>query len=111
VISISEKCSEPCADLTRLEQQLIDLQKQNGEDHKELRDRLNKVELTNAIQNERYDTILDKLDTLTHRHDNLCGKLEALESKPAKRWDGIVDKAIWAVLAAVIAFLLGRVGL
>ena len=41
----------------------------------------------------------------------LESKVDVLESKPAKRWDGIVDKAIWAVLAAVIAFILGRVGL
>lgn len=34
-----------------------------------------------------------------------------MEAKPAKRWDSIVDKAIWAVCAAVIAFLLGRIGL
>ena len=106
-----EKCAEICPDLTRLEQQVKDIQKQNGEDHKELRERLGKVEMTNAIQNERYDAILEKLDTLTQKHDNLNAKLEALEAKPGKRWDGIVDKAIWAILAAVIAFLLGRVGL
>ena len=34
-----------------------------------------------------------------------------LAAKPGKRWDSIVDKVIWAVMAAVIAFLLGRVGL
>jgi len=38
-------------------------------------------------------------------------KVDVMEKKPAKRWEGIVDKAIWAVLAAVIAFLLGRLGL
>lgn len=37
--------------------------------------------------------------------------VKAIAEKPGKRWDAIVDKAIWAVLAAVIAFLLGRVGL
>lgn len=37
--------------------------------------------------------------------------VKSLASKPGKRWDAIVDKALWAVLAAVIAFLLGRVGL
>lgn len=41
----------------------------------------------------------------------LEGKVDVLESKPAKRWDGIVDKIIWAVVGAVIVFLLGRVGL
>ena len=32
-------------------------------------------------------------------------------NKPAKRWEGMVDKITWAVVAAVIAFLLGRIGL
>lgn len=41
----------------------------------------------------------------------LEGKVDVLESKPGKRWDGIVDKIIWAVVGAVIVFLLGRVGL
>lgn len=31
--------------------------------------------------------------------------------KPGKRWNATVGKAIWAVCATVIAFLLGRVGL
>lgn len=42
--------------------------------------------------------------------ETLAGKVDKLEEKPAKRWDTIVDKAIWAVLAAVIAFVLGRIG-
>lgn len=37
--------------------------------------------------------------------------VKALTEKSGKRWDGMVDKVIWAVLAALIAFLLGRIGL
>ena len=37
--------------------------------------------------------------------------VRALTERSGKRWDGMVDKAIWAVLAALIAFLLGRLGL
>ncbi len=37
--------------------------------------------------------------------------VKALTAKPGKRWEGIVDKAVWAVLAAVIAFLLAKAGL
>ena len=98
-----EKCTEPCADLARLEQQVKDLQKQNGDDHKEMRERLTQLEKED-VQLVQYKTILDKLDGLTE-------KVEALEAKPGKRWDGIVEKAIWAVVAAVIAFLLARFGL
>ena len=99
-----EKCTEPCADLTRLEQQVKDLQKQNGADHREIRDRLQQLEKEEAVQMVQYKTILDKLDELS-------GKVDALEAKPGKRWESIVEKALWAVCAAVIAFLLGRLGL
>ena len=37
--------------------------------------------------------------------------VKTIAEKPGKRWDAIVDKVIWAVCAAVIAFLLGRLGL
>lgn len=37
--------------------------------------------------------------------------VKSLAAKPGKRYDDLVDKAAWAILAAVIAFLLGRVGL
>lgn len=106
-----DKCVESCADITRLEQQIKDLSEQNGADHKELRERLGEVEITNAVQNERYTTILKELTSLTNSHNELNRKLSELESKPAKRWDGLVEKAIWAVVAAVIAFLLAKIGL
>lgn len=41
----------------------------------------------------------------------LEGKVDVLESKPGKRWDGLVDKLIWGVAGAVLAFLLARIGL
>lgn len=84
---------------------------QHGETHREIFRRLNAIEKDNAVQNAQYAAIMDKLDSLTEKHDKLNEKLEALEAKPGKRWDGLVEKAIWAVCAAVIAFLLGRVGL
>ena len=37
--------------------------------------------------------------------------VKALAEKPAKRWDGLVDKLIWGVAGAVLAFLLARIGL
>lgn len=39
------------------------------------------------------------------------GDVKNLSEKPAKRWDTMVDKIMWAVLAAVVAFLLAKVGL
>ena len=41
----------------------------------------------------------------------LESKVDVLESKPAKRWEAVVEKALLAVVAAVVAYFLGRMGL
>lgn len=37
--------------------------------------------------------------------------VKALTEKPAKRWDGLVDKIILTIAAAVIGFILAKIGL
>ena len=56
-------------------------------------------------------TLDEKLNNMDANIKKVLEKQEACELKPGKRWDAIVDKAIWAVLASVIAFVLARVGL
>ncbi|MEG2097441.1 MAG: hypothetical protein RRY65_04665 [Pseudoflavonifractor sp.] len=43
--------------------------------------------------------------------DKLDKKVEALEQKPAKRWDGLVDKIILTIVAALVGFVLARLGM
>ena len=52
-----------------------------------------------------------KMETMTTSVNTLTGKVEELEGKPGKRWEAIVDKALWAVVGGVIAFLLAQVGI
>lgn len=76
--------------------------------------RLDKLEETTEAINRiasSVERLADKQETVAESVERLDGKVTALEQKPAKRWDGLVEKVIWAVVAAVIAFLLGRVGL
>lgn len=72
--------------------------------HQEMERRIGALEQSGAAVTAKLDGIDDKLDKLVEWQ-------EAQMGKPSKRLDGLVDKAVWAVLAAVIAFLLGRVGL
>lgn len=37
--------------------------------------------------------------------------VKSLKLKPAKRWEGIVDKVIITIVAAILGFLLARIGL
>ena len=54
---------------------------------------------------------MEKLDTLTKSAAEVTVKVADITARPGKRWDAIVDKAIWAVLAAGIAFVLAKIGL
>lgn len=63
-------------------------------------------ELTTAIK-----VMATKQDYIADKVDSLDAKVTEIECKPAKRWDGLVEKLIWAVAAAVVGFLLAQVGL
>lgn len=90
--------------LEAVDRKMEAMEQRNSDSHQEVFQRLNNVEKENAVMDARYETIIRKLDELTV-------KVEALESKPAKRWDGLMEKALWAVAAAVIAFLLAQLGI
>lgn len=77
---------------------------QHSETHRELFQRMNKVERDNAVSAAQYKTITDTLVEIK-------ATVDALAAKSGKRWESLVEKALWAVVAAVIAFMLGRVGL
>ena len=56
-------------------------------------------------------TLDEKLNNMDENIRKVLAQQEACAMKPWKRWDAIVDKTIWAVLAAVIAFVLAKIGL
>ena len=101
-----DKCTDnprDCPFLPRIEA-LEDEAEHNKASHKEFYEKLERSHTSVAVIEERLEQI--KEDTA-----EIKGTVHSLEAKPGKRWESIVDKAIWAVCAAVIAFLLGRVGL
>ena len=57
------------------------------------------------------EVMVSKQEQVAETVDKLDGKVTALEAKPGKRVDSLVDKIIWAVCAAVITFILARIGL
>lgn len=64
------------------------------------------------------DDLVSTVKVLAVREENvenvvqeIKDDVKSIKDKPSQRWDSIVDKIIWAVLAAVIAFVLGRIGL
>ena len=59
---------------------------------------LNQIATSVAVMAEQQKNISKKVDDI----DN---KVDAIESKPAKRWDGLMDKLIAAVAGAFLAWL------
>ena len=57
------------------------------------------------------EVMASKQEQVAETVEKLDGKVTALEEKPIKRVDGLVEKIIWAVCAAVIAFILAQIGL
>ena len=94
-----------------LEKQISEYRTQARETHADMYKRIAALERSGSAQEARYQTIMDKLTELSVRLNQAMATIATLKEKPAKRWESIVDKAIWAVLAAVIAFVLGRMGL
>lgn len=53
-----------------------------------------------------------QMESMTKSMDSMVDKVGALEAKPAKRWDGLMDKLLFLVAGAFIAWLLtGAAGL
>ena len=70
----------------------------HGKTHREIFRRMNDVERDNAVQEERYTAIAGKLD-------EIGATVKALADKPGRRWDGLVDKLVYAAALAVVAWI------
>lgn len=52
----------------------------------------------------------ESIDTLDKKFDELDTRTDSIELKPAKRWEGYVEKAIYAAIAIFVGYLLAMVG-
>ena len=53
----------------------------------------------------------EAIDRIEKNVEKLDSKVEILEHKPAKRWEGIVDKVIMTVVGALVGYVLVKLGL
>ena len=100
-----EKCTDPqeCPHIHRIEAL---------EEGQEREENFRKIYYRERDARIERDARLDeRITAMDKKLDELLIWQKAQESKPGKRWDSIVDKAIWAVVGAVIVFLLAKVGL
>lgn len=90
--------------LNALEKEFDRYRDNSSKTHKEMYERIGSLEQNGAA-------VKATLDSMDEKLDKVVAWQESQQDKPSKRWDSLVDKAIWAIAAAVIAFLLARIGL
>lgn len=76
--------------------------------------RIKKLEDENGVLHRLATSVAvmaEQMKTLNSNVSTLSGEVEEMKEKPSKRWDSLVDKIIWAVAGAVLAFLLAKIGL
>lgn len=76
--------------------------------------RIKKLETEHEVLHELATSVAvmaQRMETMNQNVTTLTNKVEEIEKKPAKRFDDIVDKVMWAVLGAFVAFLLNGIGL
>ena len=75
--------------------------------------RINKLEETTEAINSLATSMAvmaEKQTEVADTVEKLDGKVTALEEKPAKRWDALIEKVILTIAAAVVGFILAKIG-
>lgn len=57
------------------------------------------------------NVLATKEENIENTVDEVRSDVKTLINKPAKRWDGLVDKIIITIAAAIIGFILAKIGL
>ena len=76
--------------------------------------RIKKLESESAVLHQLATSVAvmaEQMKTMNASVLTLTTEVEELRDKPAKRWDTLVDKIIWAVAGAVLTYIIARIGL
>ena len=95
-------------------EELIALTHDNEQRSKSNAHRIDKLE----EQQKQLSDLVSAVAVLAERQNQICDdvnsikcEIKVLAEKPAKRWDGVVDKIISAIIAAIMGYALARIGL
>lgn len=76
--------------------------------------RLNEVER----RQDNLDDLVSTVKVLANREENvetdvkeIKQDVKTLTSKPAQRWDSMIDKIIMVIVSAIVGFILARIGM
>ena len=103
--------------IIRLEHEIAEIkahQAASDEQHKTIFRRLDKQdEMIESVQKlaSSVERLTLKQESTQKKVDSLCDDMDEIKAKPGKRWEGIVQNAIYAVVGALVMYVLTRLGL
>lgn len=57
------------------------------------------------------EVMAEQLRNMNGKVTRMQDDMEEIKEKPGKRWDSLVSNIIWAIVGAVLAFILAKFGL
>ena len=102
-----EHPERPCYGLEKareLEERISSINEKNTETHREMYDRLRKLEIDQAETKTQYGHIRETLG-------GIKADMAELKSKPAKRWESVIAAIIAALAGGIVTFVLMQIGL
>ena len=81
--------------------QFEDFRKETSEKRQKIWEALNELKTNDAVQNSKYDTILNKLNEVTM-------EVKALQAVPANNWKDLVKTVLSTVVSLIIGFALAK---
>lgn len=76
--------------------------------------RINKLEEENGTLHSLATSVAvmaEQMKQMNNSVTTLTSEVEEMKEKPGKRWDALMEKILWAVVAAVLGFVLAQIGL
>lgn len=76
--------------------------------------RLDRLEENTTVLNRlatAVEVMATKQETMGESVDKLTLKVDALEAEPGKKWRFVVEKSIYFIIGAVLAYIFSQVGL
>ena len=83
-----------CIYKSRIEALEKDMER-NSNQHREFYNKFNNLDVQNAVTNEKFSTLIDKLDSL-------CAKMDVITNEPKNKWNSVVDTGIKTVVGAIV---------
>lgn len=104
-----------------IEDEFNNFRRQNSDSHERAFNQINELErvVTNRItdiekkeiaQDKQFENFLEKVKNASATLDVLSARITALELKPARKWDDSTKQIVTIIIAAVMSFVLGRLG-